>query len=458
MSEPIKPSYSFSPGLSKVLKDLKYDELTPIQRDSIGLLLEGKDVIGQAQTGSGKTAAFCIPILEKIETKTRILQALILCPTRELGMQVADQMRKLGRYQKNLFVVPLLGGMPFRAQMRSIEHGVHVVVATPGRILDHLQRKTVDFSQLKTVVLDEADRMLDMGFREDIESILKYTPPNRQTVLFSATFPNTIEALSKRYQKSPVKIIAPAMETPPIVEHFYETQSDDKMASLISFVAAKQPESAIVFCNTKIAVDEVYQALRKKHLSAEKMHGDMEQPDRLRVMAKFRNQTAKILVATDVAARGIDVTGVELVLNYDLPSDAEVYVHRIGRTGRIGKPGLAVSFFKPMEDPKVRLIETYTKRKIVKEKWDLKTETKPAAAQKLETIYIGGGRKQKVRPTDVLGALTGEGGCQASQVGKIEILDNFTYVAISSEIVDAVVQRLKLGKIKGRKFQVERVR
>ncbi len=458
MSSEFINTLGLSPGLCKVLKDIGYAQLTPIQQDSIGLLLEGKDVIGQAQTGSGKTAAFSIPILEKIQTKTRILQALVLCPTRELGLQVAEQMRRLGRYQPNLFIVPLLGGNPFRAQMRSIEHGVHIVVGTPGRILDHLQRQTVDFANIKTVVLDEADRMLDMGFRDDIEEILKHVPQNRQTVLFSATFPPTIEGLSKRYQKDPVRIIAKALEAPAIEERFYETSYEQKMETLLSYVQAHPPESAIIFCNTKIAVDELYQGLRTKRLSAEKLHGDMEQPDRVRVMAKFRNQTARILVATDVAARGIDVSGVEMVINYDLPSDPEVYVHRIGRTGRIGKPGLAVSFFKPMESAKVKTVENYTKRTFQKLKWDLSSEPQEIRENKMETLYIGGGRKQKVRPTDILGALTGEGGCKADQVGKIEILDNFTYVAVSREVSNEVVTRLKAGKIKGRRFQVEKVK
>ncbi len=451
-------SFQLSPEVTKVLGDLGYTTLTPIQEDSFAPLLSGKDVIGQAQTGSGKTAAFSIPILEKIETNDRFIQAIVLCPTRELGAQVTEQIRKLGRYKKNLVVVSLLGGVPFRTQMRSLEHGVHVIVGTPGRVLDHLERKTLDLSGVKTFVLDEADRMLDMGFVDDIEKILKEIPEDRQTVFFSATFPNTIETLSKRYQKSPVRITSKALDAPAIEELVYETSKENKLHTLISFVATKRPESAIVFCNTKLMVDEICQALSKAQIVAEKLHGDLEQTDRQKVMAKFRNRSVKVLIATDVAARGIDVTGVETVINYDLPSDASVYVHRIGRTGRIGKVGLAVSLLTPHESPKVQTIEQYTKRTLKKLKWEA---TAPVAYSeevvKLDTLYVGAGRKQKIRPTDILGAFTGEGGCKGAQVGKIEILDNFTYVAVDSVMTDHLISVFRMGKIKNRRIQVQRV-
>lgn len=453
-------AFKLSEEITKVLGDLGFTSLTPIQEDSFGPLLEGKDVIGQAQTGSGKTAAFSVPILEKIETKDRFIQTLVVCPTRELGAQVTEQIRKLGRYKKNLVVVSLVGGMPFRSQMHSLEHGAHIIVGTPGRILDHIERRTIDLSSVKTIVLDEADRMLDMGFREDIDKILLNTPDDRQTVLFSATFPNTIENLSKRYQESPVRIISKAMESPAIEERVYETSKEQKLHTVISFLATQRPESAIVFCNTKLMVDEMFTALSKAQIVAEKLHGDLEQPDRQRVMAKFRNRSVNVLIATDVAARGIDVTGVETVVNYDLPSDASVYVHRIGRTGRIGKMGLAVSLLTPQESAKLNTIQDYTKRSLKKLKWQAADSLKSQGEQavKLDTLYIGAGRKQKIRPTDILGALTGIGGCKGTQVGKIEIQDNLTYVAIDSEMTEHVINVFRMGKIKNRRIQVQRVK
>jgi len=451
-------AFQLSEGVTKVLGDLGFKTLTPIQEDSFGPLLLGKDLVGQAQTGSGKTVAFTVPILEKIITTDRNIQAIVLCPTRELSAQVTEQVRKLGRYKKNLIVVSLVGGTPFRSQMKSLEHGAHIIVGTPGRILDHLERKTLELSSVKTVVLDEADRMLDMGFKENIEQILLEIPENRQTVFFSATFPTTIEALSKRFQQSPVKITAKALEAPAIEERIYETKKENKLHTLISFLATQKPESAIVFCNTKLMVDEISVALSKAQICSEKLHGDLEQADRQRVMAKFRNRSVQVLIATDVAARGIDVTGVETVINYDLPSDASVYVHRIGRTGRIGKVGLAVSLLTPNEMPKIKTIEQYTNRILKRMKWEATEALVNDSVVKLDTLYIGAGRKQKIRPTDILGALTGLGGCKGEQVGKIEILDNYTYVAINSEMTDYVVSVFKMGKIKNRKLLVQKVK
>ena len=463
---------TLSPQLTQVVAELGYSSPTAIQIKAIPLLLQGKDLIGQSQTGSGKTAAFTLPILETIRLKPRRIQALVLCPTRELCAQVAREIRKLARRHAGLNVLILSGGTPIGPQFTSLHRGVHLVVGTPGRVMDHLRRRSLDLSGVTTLVLDEADRMLEMGFQEDIEQIVASTPPERQTVLFSATFPPTIEALSAHYQRDPIRVTVESQtkNVSSIRQLVYQAEMPERLNALLWIIEQNQPESVIVFCNFKATVAGLAAELIRAGVSAGALHGDLEQNDRDRIMAKFRNRSLKILVATDVAARGIDVADLDLVVNYELPSQPEIYVHRIGRTGRAGKTGLAISFYGVREETKVNNTEDYKGLKLEREA--LPRREVLAAAQAIQatrsgimkaavmrTLYIGGGRKDKVRPGDILGALTGEaGGLDATDVGKIEIHDLFSYVAVSASVAATALERLQNGRIKGRKFRVEPVR
>ena len=454
-----------SPSLVAVVQELGFLKLTPIQRQSIPILLKGKDLIGQSRTGSGKTAAFALPILEKINIHLSHVQALILCPTRELCAQVTRDIRKLGRNHPGLKVLPLAGGVPVRPQRDALEKGIHIAVGTPGRILDHITREHLDLSKLGTVVLDEADRMLDMGFEEEMAQILKATPKSRQTIFFSATFPEEIEAMSRAYQRSPSRItISEKPEAAASIRQLvYAVTSETKQTTLISLLQEFQPDSAIVFCNTKMACNELVEILARAKVSTACLHGELEQHMRDRVMARFRNKSIRVLVATDVAARGIDVENLEVVFNFDLPSKPDVYVHRIGRTGRAGKAGLAISLATQRDTVKVQSIEAFTRSPLEKKSLsrfapqkDGPNKTPFSHDAKMETLLISGGRKEKVRAGDILGALTGDaGGLKASDIGKIEIHDNFSYVAVSAAVAKVALQRLNNGKIKGRKFRVE---
>lgn len=439
-----------SPELIQVVQELGFEQMTPVQAQSIPLLLKGHDLIGQSKTGSGKTAAFTLPVLEKLDSRNRRIQALVLCPTRELCTQVAREMRKLGRRIPGIQVLILAGGQPIFPQLSALSKGAHIAVGTPGRVLDILRRRKLDLRDVTTVVLDEADRMLDMGFQEDMEEILAAVPEQRQTVLFSATYPDAIGELSRAYQNKPMRVtIESAPEEAPLIREIaYETS--DKFKAMLWALNEHKPESAIVFCNLKATVRELADALADAGLSAASLHGDLEQADRDRVMAKFRNRSTRILIATDVAARGIDVESLDMVVNFDLPKQPEVYVHRIGRTGRAGREGLAISLVSGRERLPHKGIERM--------KAGHSEEARQTEAQ-MVTLFISGGRKDKVRPGDILGALTGEaGGLSASEVGKIEIHDRFAYVAIASTVAARALESLRNGRIKGRKFRVERVR
>ena len=457
-------SLALSPPLLQVLAELDFQDATPIQAQSIPVLLQGKDLVGQAKTGSGKTAAFGLPLLQNLQLSQRRLQALVLCPTRELCAQVAGELRKLARRLPGVQVLVLAGGQPIRPQIDALEKGAHIAVGTPGRIIDLLEREALETRHLATVVLDEADRMLDMGFRDDMVRILKQTPPRRQTVLFSATFPPDIEAISRSFQKQPVRVTVAEADAPPDIRQLcYVCEPEEKPALLLRILRQYQPASAIVFCNLKATVVELERALAAARVSADGLQGDLEQFERDQVMAKFRNRSTRVLIATDVAGRGIDVEALDAVINYDLPSQPEPYVHRIGRTGRAGRTGLAISIATPRDDRKIEGIEDATGVKLER----ASVETLPPAELKggvslesaWETLYISAGRKDKMRPGDILGALTGEaGGLNASDVGKIEIHDHHAYVAVSKSIVRVALQRLSEGRIKGRKHRIERVR
>jgi ATP-independent RNA helicase DbpA len=455
---------ALSPALSGVAAELGFEKLTGIQAASMPPLLAGLDLIGQSATGSGKTVAFALPLLQRLELATRELQGLVLTPTRELAAQVARELRRLGRRQPGLSVALLAGGEPVREQTRALERGAHLAVGTPGRVLDHLRRRTLRVHRVATIVLDEADRMLDMGFQADIEKVLKALPSSRQVVLFSATFPEAIRELSKKYQKSPVSVSVDAAlgSKPDIVELVVRTSANEKLEALRWALEAHPHESALVFANQKITVAELERALLAQGVSVSSLHGDLEQRDRDRVMAKFRNGSTRVLLATDVASRGIDLDNLSLVVNLDLPSQPEVYVHRIGRTGRAGKSGLAISLCTPADDPKLRAIEEFTGRSLTQAGPERRGGARPDAPQvvgaAMDTLRLSGGRKDKLRAGDILGALTGEaGGLRGTDVGKIEIHDQFSFVAVAKAVSQRALVSLGEGRIKGRRFRVTRV-
>ena len=464
-------SLALSPSLLAVVAELGYDRPTPIQASCIPLLMAGQDIVGQSQTGSGKTAAFALPILHSLNLELRALQALVLCPTRELCAQVAREMRKLGRRHQGLHVLESSGGQPVRLQARALARGVHIVVATPGRLLDHLGRGTVDLQGIKVVILDEADRMLDMGFQADVERILSELPPSRQTVLFSATFPHSIEAMSATHQRSArrITIDEEAQIAPDIRQCALVVEHEQKQLALCWALRQHSHESALIFCNLKATVTALDRALAALGLSVECLHGNLEQFERDQVMARFRNQSVRYLVATDVAARGIDVTDLDLVVNYELPQPVATYIHRIGRTGRAGKLGMAISLTRPEETWRLDAIEKRTLQSI--ERSNFESSSSPSLERlgselsrsaRMVTIQVSAGRKDKLRPGDILGALTSEGsGLCADDVGKIEVHERLTYVAVSSASSLPALFGLNRGRVKGKQFRatlVETVR
>ena len=351
----------------RAVADMGFEEASPIQAQAIPVQMEERDIIGQAQTGTGKTAAFGIPLLQKVDPKVKKLQAVALCPTRELAIQVADEVRRLAKYMHGVKVVPIYGGQDIVKQIRSLKDGTQIIIGTPGRVMDHMRRKTVKFDQVHTVVMDEADEMLNMGFLEDMETILSQLPEERQTVMFSATMPPAIMEIARKFQKEPVtvKVVKKELTVPKVTQYYYEVKPKSKMEVMCRLLDMYAPKLSVVFCNTKKQVDELVQALQGRGYFAEGLHGDLKQIQRDRVMNSFRNGKTEILVATDVAARGIDVDDVEAVFNYDLPQDDEYYVHRIGRTGRAGREGIAFSFVVGKEVYKLRDIQRYCKTKIV---------------------------------------------------------------------------------------------
>jgi len=360
---------NLSKEIQKAIKDMGFEEATPIQSQAIPVIMEGKDIIGQAQTGTGKTASFGIPIIETLDPNSKNIQALVLCPTRELAIQVAEEMSELLKYMKNIKVVPIYGGQSIDRQIKALKFGVHIVIATPGRLIDHINRGTLKLDNVKMVVMDEADEMLDMGFRDDIEKILKTSPNERQTIMFSATMPKQIMDLSRKYLKNPehIKVVHKELTVPNVNQFFFEVKPNMKLEVLTRLIDIHNPKLSLVFCNTKRVVDELVSHLQARSYFAEGLHGDMKQMMRDRVMSKFRNGTLEILVATDVAARGIDVDEIDAVFNYDMPQDEEYYVHRIGRTARAGRAGQAFTFAVGRDFNKIKDIERYTKTKIIRQ-------------------------------------------------------------------------------------------
>ena len=448
-----------STALQDVVAELGFSEPTPVQTQAIPVLLAGEDLIAQAQTGTGKTAAFALPILERLALEPRVPRVLVLCPTRELSAQVAREIRRLGRKHAGLRVLVLAGGEPRRRQSSALAEGAHVLVGTPGRLLDLLTRQDLDLSGLTTLVLDEADRMLDMGFEDEMRALLAAAPKSRQTALFSATFPDSIQALSGKHQRKPKRIHIEASETATkqIRQLVLRVDAEERLSALLRVLAHHPHESALVFANFKASIAQVKDALCQAGHAADSLHGDLEQIDRDRVMAKFRNGTTRVLIASDVAARGLDVEGLDLIVNYEIPHKPDVYVHRIGRTGRAGHAGVAISFASDREQAKLDAIEAFTGVKLGKARVPASTPAlKPAeSAAKMDTLRLSLGRKDKLRPGDILGALTGEaGGLSGDDVGKIEIHDTYSYVAVSRRVSNAARKSLSAGRIKGKRCRV----
>lgn len=514
------------PKILRAITEMGFEEPSPIQAKAIPEVMAGHDVIGQAQTGTGKTAAFGIPLLQKIDPKNRKLQAIILCPTRELAIQVADEIRRLSKFMHGIKILPVYGGQDIGKQIRSLKGGVQLVIGTPGRVMDHLRRRTLRFDNLHTIVLDEADEMLNMGFREDIEFVLSGVPEERQTVLFSATMPKPIMEITKKFQNNAkvIKVTKKELTVPNIEQYYYDVKPKKKEEVLSRLLDIYSPRLSVVFCNTKKQVDLLVNALLGRGYFAAGLHGDMKQEQRDRVMQGFRTGKTEILVATDVAARGIDVDEVEAVFNYDLPQDDEYYVHRIGRTGRAGREGRAFSFVSGKEVYKLKEIQRYCKTKIyaqkvpslndvantkmenilddverVIEQEDLDmminaieervnnsefTAMDMAAAflkiccgmtednknteesdwefgdtgageDGMVRLFINIGKKQRVRPGDILGAIAGESGMDGKLIGTIDMYDKYTFVEVPREYAREVLNAMKNVKIKGKTVAVE---
>ena len=447
--------FKLDPALLANLESLGYLQMTPIQVEALPHVLAGRDLIAKAKTGSGKTVAFGLGLLERLNLQSFAVQALVLCPTRELADQVAKELRRLARASANTKVVTLCGGAPFGPQLASLEHGAHIVVGTPGRILKHLQKETLTLHRVQVVVLDEADRMLDMGFHDDMVEILAATPPRRQTLFFSATYPEQFSELSSTFQRDPVEVsVESAHSESTIRQLFYEVESGNRAKALAALLAEFRPASTVVFCHTRQQCQEVNEELRQRGVQSLALHGDLEQKERDLVLVRFANRSVPVLVATDVAARGLDIKELEAVINYELPRDPEIYVHRIGRTGRAGSTGLALSLFAPSEAQRINAIEAYQNNKAQLMPLPTLTQGEFSLPAPMVTLCIDGGRKEKVRPGDILGALTADKTVTADKVGKIDLFDHVAYVAIERTQQAKALQILSEGSIKGRRFKV----
>ena len=453
-----------SPTMLANLDTLGYTEMTAIQAESLPAVLAGRDLIAQAKTGSGKTAAFGLGILHKLNPAWFAVQGLVMCPTRELADQVANELRRLARGEGNIKILTLTGGAPMRPQIASLEHGAHIVVGTPGRIRDHLGRGTINLGHVQTLVLDEADRMTDMGFYDEIAGIVNACPARRQTLLFSATYPDDIRRATEFFLKDPIEISVQSQHTGEQIEQrFYEVGFDNRDEAVGRLLKHFKPASTLAFCNTKVHCRELAAELQSQGFSALALYGELEQRERDEILVLFANRSCSVLVATDVAARGLDIANLGAVINVDVSKDTEVHIHRVGRTGRAGESGLALSLCAPNEKKWVKLIEEYQKAPV---KWhdlaELEDDHDAAAPAPMVTLVIMGGKKDKLRPGDLLGALTGDAGLTKEQVGKINVLEFMTYVAIDRRAADQAYQRLNagnqlgadFGNIKGRSFKM----
>ncbi|MGB4061181.1 MAG: ATP-dependent RNA helicase DbpA [Burkholderiaceae bacterium] len=445
-----------TPATLANLTALGYTAMTPIQAASLPAALLGKDIIAQAKTGSGKTAAFALTLLANLNPRRFAVQTLVLCPTRELADQVTTEIRRLARSEDNTKVVTLCGGVPLRGQMASLEHGAHIVVGTPGRVMDHLERGSLDLEALNTLVLDEADRMLDMGFFDDIVKVAKQCPKTRQTLLFSATYPEGIAKLANQFMRDPVTVKVEAQHTGNQIEQrWYEVKDSQRLHTVGQLLAHFRPASTLAFCNTKAQCRDLVDVLRAEGHSALALFGELEQRERDQVLVRFANKSCSVLVATDVAARGLDIAALACVINVDVTPDSEVHIHRIGRTGRAGETGLALNLASMNEMGNVGKIEVLQKKETV---WSPVAELTPTGKGPLVppmvTLHIQGGRKEKIRPGDVLGALTADLGYTREQVGKINVNEWSTYVAVDRAIAEQVASRLNAGRVKGKSVKV----
>jgi ATP-independent RNA helicase DbpA len=449
-------SLPLTPAFLSNLDQLGYRTMTAIQAQALPLILAQHDVIAQGKTGSGKTAAFGIGILHKLNPASFGIQALVLCPTRELADQVSHELRRLARFADNIKVLTLCGGTPIRPQVASLEHGAHIIVGTPGRIGDHIGRNTIDLSGVQTLVLDEADRMVDMGFYEEIAGIVNACPARRQTLLFSATYPDDIRRASASFLREPNEVKVDAQHSVTQIEQrFYEVDDRERNAAVAQLLNHFTPVSTLAFCNTKIHCRELAEELRSQGFSALALYGELEQRERDEILVLFANRSCSVLVATDVAARGLDIQTLDAVINVDVSKDTEVHIHRIGRTGRGQEKGLALSLCAPNEKKWVKLIEEYQGEPVqwfdLPPRGDAEGGTLPAP---MVTLCIMGGKKDKLRPGDILGALTGDAGLSKEQVGKINVFEFMSYVALDRRIAEKAFSRLSGGSIKGRNFKM----
>ena len=442
------------------LAQLGYLTMTPIQAASLPLALAGQDLIAQAKTGSGKTAAFSLPLLVKLNPRLFAVQALVLCPTRELADQVTQEIRRLARAQDNIKILTLCGGVPIRNQLASLEHGAHIAVGTPGRVLDHLARESLALNALNTLVLDEADRMLDMGFADDIAQVARACPTKRQTLLFSATYPDGVAQLAARFMREPREVkLVERHAASKIRQRFYEVKETERLHTVGLLLQHFRPVSTLAFCNTKQRCRELVAVLQAQGVVALELHGDLDQRERDQVLVQFANRSCSVLVATDVAARGLDIAQLEAVINVDITPDPEVHTHRVGRTGRADGDGWAFSLASLDEMGSVGRIDVMQGAASEWHPVSELTESDDTAPlhPPMVTLQILGGRKEKIRPGDVLGALTKDLGFAAPQIGKINVNEFSTYVAIERSVADAVLRKLNGGKIKGKSVKAKRL-
>lgn len=455
MSAAIFNTLQLSTALLNSLTRMGYQTMTPIQAQAIPVILEGQDLIAQAQTGSGKTIAFGIGILQKINPRFLGFQALILCPTRELAEQVSTSLRKLASSIANIKIVSLCGGAPIGPQIGSLAHGGHIVVGTPGRIEEHLRQGYLTLKWLRIFVLDEADRLLDMGFNQSIQAIAEYLPHPHQTLLFSATFPKTIESLTQSVLKNPREVRLSVLNTAQITQRFYEIAPQQRLVAVEQLIRAYQPNACVIFCATKQQTQELYNALKEKGIAVVQLHGDLEQPVRTQTLALFANQSSRVLVATDVAARGLDIATIDMVINAELARDPEVHIHRIGRTGRAGATGIALSLVAPTEALRAQAIQETLGADL---DWaDINTLPKTnnvALTAKMHTLSIAAGRKEKLRAGDIVGALTASTVLNSSDIGTIQLFEHHALVAVTQEAAAHALTILANHPIKGRIFKV----
>lgn len=447
------------PELLNNLETLGFDKMTEIQAQSLPKILQGKDVIAKAKTGSGKTVAFALGLLQRLEVERFRIQSLVMCPTRELAEQVAQEIRQVGRQIDNMKVLTLCGGTPMGPQIGSLSHGAHIIVGTPGRIMDHLFKRRLSLKDVNTLVLDEADRMLDMGFEDEIAAVIKAVPVERQTLLFSATYPDQIKQISLKVQRNPQEItVESTHDTVKIEQTFYEVDEEHRTKATAAILTEFQPDSAIIFCNTKVACQALLEELMALGFSVSALHGDLEQKDRQQVLTRFANKSIRVLIATDVASRGLDVKEIGAVINYHITPDPEVHIHRIGRTGRADAKGQAFTLCAPNEIARANAIEDYQQAKL---NWKgvqaLRFHQNRIVEPEYQTICIDGGKKAKLRPGDILGALTKDADVPGVDIGKINVTATHSYVAIKLRSVKRCLKQFNEGKMKGRKFKARKL-